>query len=91
MNGIVFYFICVGIMIALLFLKTVAETKEFKKKYPHRTSRKCGWESTLCAFLRIVIILSIPILNVILFYIVFCVLSKDQWEDVIWKSTVPLD
>jgi hypothetical protein len=91
MNGLVFYFICVGIMTILCFLKTLAEIKEFKKKYPNHIAQKQCWESTLCDFLKVVIILSIPILNVIIFYIVFCVLDKNTWEDIILKNTISLD
>ena len=91
MNGLVFYFICVGIMTILCFLKTLAEIKEFKKKNPNRIAQKQCWESTLCDFLKVVIILSIPILNVIIFYIVFCVLDKNTWEDIILKNTISLD
>ena len=78
-------------MTALLLFKVIAEIKEFKKKYPNRISQKQSWETSLCNFLKIVIILSIPVLNVILFYIVFCGSDKDTWENIIWKNTVSLD
>jgi hypothetical protein len=88
MNGVAIYFICVGVMIALLFLKVIAEAKEFKKKYPNRIAIKQSWESTLCNFLKVVIVMSIPPLNAIIFFIVFCVLGKDTWEEIIWKNTI---
>ena len=91
MNGLAIYFICVGIMVFLLFLKAFAEIKEFKKKHPNFIAKKQCWETTLCSFLQVVITLSIPILNVIIFYKVFCESSTEFWEEIILKSAMSVD
>lgn len=87
MNGLAIYFICVGVMIILLFFKASAEIEDFEKKYPNYISsnQSWNWKTVLCDFLKIVIVLSIPILNLILFFSLFYA-DKSSWEEIIMKD-----
>jgi hypothetical protein len=71
------YLIVCAVMLALVYLKILADIVEFKRAYPLAVFRKNSRIKTLVDFIKVAIAFMIPLFNVVLFFVImFC--FKDE-------------
>ena len=79
----IYFGICLALML-LIYFKVYAEIVEFKKAHPHAKVKSVGWAKNLCNLMKVGIIMCIPLLNIALFFMIFCYFDNDKWEQIIW-------
>lgn len=80
------YFVICFAMIALVYLRTMAEYMEFKKKHPLHKLKKTTTLTAFCNLIKIIIMFCIPVFNVLLFGIIFLYFGSDKYEEAFWRN-----
>lgn len=80
------YFVTCAILLFMIFFKVYAEIVEFKRKYPHAILKETGWQKSICDLLKVWIMMCIPLLNVAIFWCIFCYYSDSDFEKIIWNK-----
>lgn len=81
----IYVYVCL-LLTFMMYFKIYAECVEFKKRHPDAKFKKVGWQKTVCNFLKVIIMMLVPFLNVGLFWMIFCYYETHDYEHIIWQS-----
>lgn len=82
----VYYIIACVIMVVLVYIKVYAEMVEFKKTFPNLKFKKQSVAKIFVDTLKLLILFAIPIINLILFIVLFFVLDENEYRKAIMKN-----
>lgn len=82
----VYYIIACAVMVILVYIKVYAEMVEFKKLFPNLRFKKQGIAKIFVDTLKVLILFAIPIINLILFIVLFFVLDENDYRKAIMKN-----
>ena len=82
----VYYIIACAVIVVLVYIKMYAEMVEFKKLFPNLRFKKQETAKIFVDTLKVLILFAIPIINLILFIVLFFVLDENDYRKVIMKN-----